>query len=323
MTILFAGSEMDAFSPSDGAVTETTNALYFDSAFSRASLKIGGSAGVAYAESGVWTGQSELYYHWACHPTSFFQTFDCFALCDGSTPVLKIVSVVPAGPGVGTLQMYYLNGGATWTAIGGTVPFSNALTHYDVYLKIDASGEVALFSSGTEMTSGTADLSHLSTVDRARHYANYSHNYISQCLASTESTIGKRLMTAVPSGAGATSAWTGDYTTVDEAVTNDGDFLNSTTAAQVETMVATPVGSMTGYTASAVVVSARAKRGGSGPQNIQMALRSSGTDYFTGTKALGVGYAPVQGIWEEDPATTSAWTSSAAQAAQPGAKSIA
>jgi hypothetical protein len=142
-------------------------------------------------------------------------------------------------------------------------------------------------------------------------------------IVQDQSTIGFVLGTCVPSGAGSTSAWTGAYTDIDEAVTSDADFISSGTANQVSTFAQTAIPTLTGYVVRAVCVSARAKRGSSGPQNIRMALRSAGTNYFSGSDiSLGLGYAPVQTIWATDPATSAAWVNTAISSLEPGVKSI-
>ena len=81
-------------------------------------------------------------------------------------------------------------------------------------------------------------------------------------------------------------------------------------------------GRLYSYNVVAVGVSPRAKRGASGPQNLHMALRSNGTNYYRSTIAQDVSYTANVAIWETDPATAAAWVNTAAALVQAGVKSI-
>jgi hypothetical protein len=191
-----------------------------------------------------------------------------------------------------------------------------------------ASGLGEIYVGGTQRLTQSVDLSAITSIRKVRIIGGSAGGFgfrtrISQMIVQDQSTIGFVLGTCVPSGAGSTSAWTGAYTDIDEAVTSDADFISSGTANQVSTFAQTAIPTLTGYVVRAVCVSARAKRGSSGPQNIRMALRSAGTNYFSGSDiSLGLGYAPVQTIWATDPATSAAWVNTAISSLEPGVKSI-
>ena len=192
-----------------------------------------------------------------------------------------------------------------------------------------ASGSLKLYIAGTELIdSGTIDLSGTTSLKNFRFYGMTSgpstnNIYVSQVIVADEPTIGMRLGSYHPSGAGATSSWTGDYSSIDETVYSDADFILSATANQVSTFAQTGP-ALTGYVVRAVGVSTRSKCGVGGPQNLRHALRSASTNYFSSADiALDVGYESQLTIWETDPATSAAWVNTATSTLQPGVKSIA
>lgn len=328
MTILFAGGEMSAFAPSDSIPIEyVSSVITYDSAFSRCGLR---SQGVSYMETAQFAAATECWTHALLYHNSGSATLTTYPLVwvDGSgvdSVRLKHVSGTS-----NTLALEYWNG-AAWTAAGSAVAVQVNLDTQAIDFRIlcnTASGNLSLYVAGTERINASVDLSGITSIRKFRALGDTAGGFnfdlrLSQVIIADEPTIGWRLATLYPSGTGADTAWTGAYTSIDETVYSDADFINSGSAAQVSTFALTGP-AMTGYSVRAVVVTARARRGASGPQNIRMALRSSGTTYPSGSDiALGLGYAPVQAVWETDPATSSAWVNTAISTLQAGVKSIA
>lgn len=327
MTIDFVGGEMSAFSPSDSVATEIGTTSTYDSAFSRCALSV---TGLSYMQTAQLTAMTERWTH--IHLTNGngnnALTDHPVVWLDGSDT--EVVRLAATGDINGTIALQYWNG-ASWATAGSAVslPLYSANQVLDVrILANSASGNLSLYVAGTERINQTVDLSGVTSVRRIKVLGDSSggFNFITTCsqiISADEPTIGWRLATLYPSAGGADSAWTGAYTAIDETVYSDADFINSGSAAQVSTFALTGP-AMTGYSVRAVGVTARARRGASGPQNIRMALRSAGTTYFSGSDiALGLGYAPVQTIWETDPATSAAWVNTNIASLQGGAKSIA
>lgn len=317
MTMYFMGGEMAGFIPSDNASVEDASAGYFDSAFSRCATRV--SSTTAYFETPDLGLPDEFYVHFAFRrgtTGSFLHTL--IALVDGTTEVFRVQATGT------TLQMQALVS-SVWTNVGSAISYTqDVLNHVDLYIDGNsATGTATLFIAGTQRESATADLSAVTSINKLRFYGigTVTTCLISQCVVSSTSTVGGRLFTVPPTGVGATSSWTGAYSNIDEIAYSDADFINSGTANQVSTFAVTAP-SLTGYVVRAVAVNARAKRDSAGPQNLQLALRSSGTDYFSSSKALSVGYSSYCNIWETDPATSAAWVNSAVTSLQPGVKSI-
>ncbi len=324
------GGEMSAFLPSDSVPIELTGGgIYvfpYDTSFSRCGLR---TTGNSYLDTSQFAALTECWTHMSFnHRSDGGGTYyPLYWLNASDTQVLRMKHVTS---GTETVSFESWDG-AAWVAAGASIslPLASAMQVIDVRFVVNsATGTVALYVAGTERINSTVDLSAIASIRKLRVAAGVSgfssESRFSQVVIADESTIGFRLGTCYVSAAGATSSWTGAYTDIDETVYSDADFINSGSANQVSTFAQTAIPTLTGYTVRAIAVTARAKRNSaSGPQNTRMALRSSGTDYFSGSDiALGLGYTPVQTIWETNPATSAAWVNTAIAALQPGVKSI-
>lgn len=313
MTRLFMGSGLDSFNNSGTGEVENNGPTQIDASFVRNGVRV--LAG-GWVDTPEWAAEQELWVHYYLEG-GHTSDGDYLHFMDGSTVVAKVHKVS------GTLRFSYLSALATYTQIGDS--FSHVSnSHYDFYFKSGASGEVGVYLNGVEQMTASGSMTYAPDVTKVR-WPGISGGYhnVSAVVIDTVPTIGRRIVQGYMSGNGANTAWTGDYSSVDEAVLNEADYIYSGTANQVETFSYTLVVPMTGYTPKAVCVSARIARGSTGPENAQLALRSGGTDYFSSTKAIGLGYTAIQNIWEQNPDTSADWNSGQISALQPGAKSIA
>ncbi len=323
MTIYFMGGEMSALIPSDATTTEVTNFGYFNPSFTRCAASSGEGAGgvaTAFIDSPVLALPDEFYVHYdVTRDPTYSNNGNQLVLVSGATEVFRVQCTRTA------LQMQALIA-AVWTNVGASVSYSGStLQTIDLYINGNsATGTAKLYVAGTlRATASSVDLSAVTGITKVRSYCinNSTGFFLSQIVVANEPTIGMRLLTRYPNAAGATTDWTGGYTDVDEIVYDDADFVNSSTDGQVELFTQTGP-AITGYTVRAVAVYARAKKGASGPSNLQLALRSGGTTYFSGSKALDVGYSAYGNIWETNPATAAAWVNTAIDALQPGVKAV-
>jgi hypothetical protein len=316
MSILSAGGEMDAFSPSDSAVYEDTTVGTFDSAFARCAIHVDTS--LSYAECPHVGAQTDYWFHADLQFVNAGANNILFFVNNAGTEVVRIK--MTGSKTAATYQFQYLLS-SVWTDVGSTITINMSTRQtFDIHIDVTG-GSIKLYLAGTLRLTASATLTGISDIAYARLGSPNDARW-SQVIQADESTIGMRLLTRHPSGAGATSSWVGAYTEIDETVYSDADFINSATANQVSTFAQTG-GAFTGYIVQAVIVSARAKCGATGPQNIRPILRVSGTDYDGGSDlALDAGYGPFQTDWETNPATTAAWVNTAIDALQPGVKSI-
>jgi hypothetical protein len=317
MTAIFLGGETPSFLPSASGFSERSD--LHNTAFARASLA---GTGGAYGESLDLGGLDELWLHceFTMSTSSSSSAFTTFvSLYNGATEVFRLER-----SGVGYLRMQALIA-SVWTTVGSETAATwggfGSREVIDVHIVGNSgTGTATLYTAGSERTTATANLASVASIDTLRTFG--SSNATSQFIVADEPTIGWRLATYYPNGNGAATTWIGDYTSVDELDYTDADFIYSATANEVETFTCTGP-ALTGYVVRAVGVYARAKCGVGGPQNIQLALRVNGTNYFSGTKALSVGYNNVGHIWTQNPDTAADWLTTAVAAIQPGVKSIA
>lgn len=135
---------------------------------------------------------------------------------------------------------------------------------------------------------------------------NGSH-YWSEIICTSDDTRGLSLVTLPPAANGNAFAWSNTYASLDEVTLDDADLSTSAAANDILETTVTSSG-ITGTPAiRAVCVSARAQKGGTGPQNIQAMVRTGGNDYVSGTIALPPAFNRVANIWETNPATSGAW----------------
>jgi hypothetical protein len=325
MTILHFGSEMDAFTPMDGACFESTDAsvnifgTVRDATYTRAAIFVQNRA--SGCDSGTFTATADFYHQIDMSADPFPDETTLLEYFSGSTLVAKLTGQgASAGAVAHTLRLYLLTSVATFTQVGSDVDISS-FNHSNIGVHINAgTGLAELYVAKSQRTAGTLSPA-FATIDRYRPRSTGA-TYWSQSVASTESLLGKVLQTIVLDTNSATNTgMTGDVTDINEAVYSDVGSLSSAAANQVSTFFKNGL-STTGEILG-IGVSARVKAGGSGPQNDQMAIRSSGTNFFSSTKALSVGYSITQNMFETDPATAAAWVNADAEAAEVGIKSIA
>ena len=318
MTFYFAGGEIAPWMPSDSNVHEATAFAGYDTNFARCGLFV--FSGSSFAFTPDLNLPDEFYIHFAAERfTSGSNTESLLVLATGSTEVFQVYT-----DGTTIYLKAYI--ASSWTTLGSAViPLNSTLQDMDLYIKGNsATGICRLYVSGTKRIEAlSADLSAVTGIQTLRSYSMGSggHN-ISQIIVADEPTIGMKLATRYPNGAGAVNDWTNSYADVDETIYSDVDFVSSSSANQVAMYAQTgPIPSS--YTVRAVAVSARAKCGASGPQNLQLGVRVASTNYFSTTKALDVGYGGPFNIWQNNPATSSAWLDSEISTLQIGMKSIA
>jgi hypothetical protein len=139
--------------------------------------------------------------------------------------------------GAQTLAALYWNGTTSVTIDTISIDMSANAHDVDVHAVVNSgSGSCDVYIAGTRRIHGTGlALSGTTSIVKVRQYgANFSPQ-LSQCVASTTSTIGGKVFTVPVNGAGSTSSWTGTYANIDETVYSDLDFINSGTANQVST----------------------------------------------------------------------------------------
>lgn len=328
MTIYFMGGEAGAFIPADSDAIEDTTPSWSswppaNYSFSRCALAL--DSGASYWITPSLGSLTSAYVHGYIGSRYYAAgTQYPLIITDGSDAEYIRLNF---NQGTSTLSLQYKDAVSAWQTAGSiTIGMNNGSHDMDLYFECNsATADLKLFIAGTERITATVDLSHVSSLSKVKVKGGGFGSRCSQFVVADEPTIGWRLMTAYPSGVGANSDWTGSYTSVDETSGTSGwdaDFIFSDTNGDVSTFALTTVGGLTGYTVRAVGVSARAKKGASGPSNLQLVLRSGGTDYTSSSQSLSVGYGAHVAVWEQDPNTSADWLNASISSLQAGVKAI-
>lgn len=326
MTVLFQGAEMASFTPSDSTVKETTDSTLYDTNFARCSITC--NASTNYAEGTPSASATDYWIHFDMASTQLSDGTSTIRLSLYDSSGNERIRFKYGDGSTHLIGLDYWNGSAFVSAGTFSLDMGMLVQTFDIRVVCNSgSGSIDVYVAGSNRLSASVSTSSITNLKKFRFFGGTAstlplNTRFSQVIVADEPTVGWRLVTRYANGAGATNDWTGGYTEIDETVYFDADFINSATANQVELFTNTGQG-MTGYSVRSVAVSARAKRGSTGPQNIRMALRSAGTTYFSASDiALGLGYAPVQTVWETDPATAADFLTSAISTLQFGVKSI-
>lgn len=325
MAVLWCGGELDAFNPGGGGVEMTTAGFGtgYDTTYSRCCVRCG-TANINHKVTSIDLASpitGTIWVHW-------YLMYD--AINDITNPHMELhnsggtqlfrISITSTASNIATMQCQYWNG-SSWTNIGSTFTqgIQGAYAEYDLKVVCGGSGSMEIYQNKALVASGSASMTSVTSLVGAGWYNNRTSStfgtMISQCIIADQSTVGWKMYTKPPTGNSATNtAWTDDYTKVDEAVLDDADYIASTTNGDVETFTWAGVTIPAGYAVVAVAVNARVRNDGSGPVNIQAALRRSSTNYFGSNVSMsGTAFTPTCTIWATDPSTGAAWTPSNAQ----------
>lgn len=244
--------------------------------------------------------------------------------------------------GTAALTLEFLDAtGAAYTVVDAPFNVVIDIVHtFDLHVKLHGStgvielymdgNLVADFSGNTAPSAAAAD--GMSILNLRQSFAtgsgliNYCTIY-SEVIVADENTLDWRLAELLPTGAGASSGWTGAYTDVDDVTppsTGDLDLITAASNNLTSTYVMGDIsGSISGMSIVAVGVVARARKGTTGPQHLRGVVRISGTDYETSDISPEISLAPARMIWNTNPATSGAWSISAVNGAEFGMKATA
>lgn len=233
----------------------------------------------------------------------------------------------------GNLQIGVVETGTSWVAdvrkstngttygttlSGGTFTISTVTrVTWDIHYKIHASaGEVHVYLDGVLVYTFIGDTS--TNGSNAIRYVKFTGGrsivkYLSQGVAATEQTVGWVVSNLAPAtGTQDFSAWTGDYSVIDEHNHTGVDSAYANTSDATSSYVIDDLDvSLSGMVVKAVVACARClPTTGATTPNIDVGLSISSTFYTGGTSTLSAtgGEVPVQNVFDTNPATASAFT---------------
>jgi hypothetical protein len=319
MGMLFAGGELGDFT-AVGSPTFSTTASYHDSDYSRGSINISSSLYYIIATLSQTSRQNFLSLQNFTNSTYWATTILQARDSDGDI-VFDITEYSH-----NDLQLRVYNSSDTLITsdesvdVGVTASTLNRMTYS---ADLSASGNISFTYAGASLLSVSGDFSGCNDIASVYIYAPFtsSINTFSEVIISTGDIRNARLKTLDLTANGTTQEWVGDVTDVNAAVTDDAILISSDTASEVATYAASDLSSGS-IPIRAVVVSPRATRGTTGPQNLSGVVRVSGTNYGQACNQPPEGLlGATQAFFETNPDTAAAWERSAVNAAEFGVRS--
>lgn len=311
----FAGNEIDCFSHAASGVSETTSSAH--AGFTRGSIEITGAGWIqGYCidtDDGTRKGFTGTV--WA---HARVNNINASAGVGGSifsvlntagTHIARLLNASGFSSTSSQSKLQYWNG-AAYVDVGVNTTISTGNT-LDIQIVFHASaGSVRWFINELLIAEVTG-------LDTITMFGEASSIYLStpnggsvyrwgEAIMADFNTLGHTVRTRAPTGNGANTAWTGDYTNVDEIPYSDADLITTTGVGDLETFTAAALSATpANQSVKAVVVGARLRNdGGAAPQHAEAMLRLGGVDYATGFNLpeTGLGYVGGVGIWQENPA---------------------
>lgn len=313
MAYYFVGGEDHDFARVGNTGVETATSAFRRSAYARCALRATGSASATDCFLAQFGTTLTSFWHtarWYLGTSLYTNTYNPICYYDGTQPRLMICT-----SSTGQVRITKQDNAGTRT---GLATSTNTLASGQLY-KIDvqvssygASGTVNVYIDNVLWITYTGDL----TTNSATSLSAFSHgsyassvaSYWSEIILGTDDTRNMGLVTLPPAANGNAFAWSNSYANVDETSIDDTDTCTSSSANDIMQTTVTSSGVTGNPAVKAVCVSARASKGGTGPQNIQASVRTNSNNYFSSSIALPASYGRVANIWETNPNTSVAWT---------------
>lgn len=327
MTVYAVGAEADTFTFASGQAYghETTSGRY-DSNLSRGAMLVTNGSTEIYLPFG--TSLSSAWIHMRIYQESLTSgTYITLRNAAGTETEYRIST---DASGFWTVARYKTASFTDLATTSSAAITANTLQDIDIfYTRHVSTGVFQVYVNGVSVMNFSGDTDTESAVAMIRFEGlttNTREMNISQVIVADENTIGWKLATLSPDGNGAQTAWTNDYTAVDEFSYNSADFIETNSTSQTETYTCSNINATySTYNVKAVAVAMRASNdSGSAVNDLQAVVRVSGTDYTSSNLSFtkdGTEQSK-QNVWNTNPATSAAWTQSEVNALEVGVKSV-
>lgn len=244
-------------------------------------------------------------------------------------PVFRIWSDIGSGTTgwTGVMRIDAWNGSAWVVLVTGASGAGGARTRFDFHVfRNDTTGRAAVYLNGVlnqEATSIDTNLVAWTAIDRVEFFMDGTSGgdtwVISGLMIDTVSTLDAIFVQEVATGNGTNTAWTGDYTAIDEVGANSADFISSATVGQIDTFTGNINAIIdSGYDISASVISANIENTGASNLRLGLTYRSGATNYSIGNALVEPGITVVANMTGVDPNTSAAWTPANIESAEWG-----
>ena len=315
MAILWAGLTDIECAETNGATSYNPGTWGYRSDYVRSCVRLLGVG--AYMKTPVVADQSDVWFsvrvipYWG--PNHPFLSF----LRDGAT-VFQIL-YPPAGQD--TLVRWAISRLGS-TLASSTSPLGGGVNPYpakmDVHYLKSASGYVRVYQRGelNPCVEFSGDTTSWGDIDQVVMHCDVAEttnpgiqgSFWSEMIMSTLDTRRMCVQALYPTGAGASSAWNGLYSAIDEQPTDTTDYISSDTAGQ-EVSFALPNLHAGLFDIQQVRFSVVAAKGVIGPTQLQLGLRIGGVNYFSAAQALDPAWSVRHQIWDVQPNDSQPWDS--------------
>lgn len=227
---------------------------------------------------------------------------------------------------VGSIETFtaeYWNG-STYVSAGTFTFGASNRAKLAIKLVCGAASNVQIHLGGVAVLTAAINNAAVDNVAKVRYRTGNSSEvaYWSECAGANFDLRDLLIRTEPPTGNGTNTAWTGDYTAIDETGQDDTDLISSGTVGQRETYTHAAYTIPAGYAVESLWVTARGRVNGAGPVDAKFCLRSGGANYDSSALALGGALSSRARYWATDPATSVGFTQAGYTAVEFGAVSI-
>lgn len=306
MTIHLAGSTANILRPLLASTAEVTTAGTIDTAWVDCGLRVGNTGNML--RSVPFPALTEGYIH-----------FECFLSGNNNWSRSMLEARNAAGTTFFRLnsQRLAIWDGSALVNRGDTIPSQSGRVRWDIYFRAGSSGEVTVWRNEEVVATWSGDTGSLS-IDNL-WFGNpvefgAQEAVFSQILVADFSTLRSKISSRRPDVNGTYTAWTGDVTALDEAVSDLTDAITTTSTSDRESFTCS-ARSFSGYAPKAVGVTFMGYRSGASAPKVRPFLRKSGVDYDGADVTLDFGRSRHAEFWENDPETLSPWSAASAGAA--------
>lgn len=326
MSLYFAATELEDWEAPVGTITEGVTATHMVAANSRkySTPTPTITDDLNYLPCIMSAADDDIWIHAIMYPQANASTLRFLKLYGGSSVLLLGVRWNTGS----VLEVAKWTGSAWSTLLTTPINKFLAATRYrfDMHVKLGNPGTISLYLDDLPVVADAAlniDFNPVVSINEMRLQSmaavTSSVDY-SEVIIADYITIGSKIQSLAPDANGNYTAWTNDFTAIDE-VSGGTDTISTTVVGDRESWsVANATALAAGEAITGVGMSISAIRDASSPQNINMFTRIGATDYDAADRTLAAANTNRQKLWELSPATTAAWTVTEINAAEWGVR---
>lgn len=317
----FAGNTLASFIRSSTDVIESTASGWHDSSYVSNSINVVGvntSSFIRTPYLNVDAGEVWFRFDYRADSSSgsdktFFQAYD------SSGSVYRIVKTATS------FRIDFWTG-SSWDT--GTSGIGSTLTALQtICIMIDTQNGVAkIFIDGAELSSASRNgMTGSTTIDSFSLSPTNNVSAacrVSQVMCANYDLRDDHYMQVLASGNGHYTDGTGDYTSIDEVMLDDSDAITLPAVGSKKTFTKPAITVPSGLMIASAVVGVRGRASGGIVDDGKALIRSGSTDGTSDDLAFAEAYEPRVALFENDPATTTAWSQSGFNSMQFGVEAV-